>query len=124
MENASVNSLSDTCSTPAPFPSERAHETVDLAAFFLGPGRFALRINGNALPNEGILPGDVVIVCPRPAADGDLAVAANGDEVVLGRAYHDHDGGLTLYPGPQTFPRKLDGARLVGVVVAQFRSYG
>ena len=124
MENTSVKCVSDIGTSPAPFPTWRAHETVDLAGFFLGPGRFALRVREAALPDEGILAGDVIIVCPRAVADGELAVAYAGDEVVLGRAYHDHSGGLTLYPGLQFAPRKLDRAQLVGVVVAQFRSYG
>jgi repressor LexA len=103
--------------------------TVDLGQFFVGPGRFVLRVQGDSMIDAGILDGDMVVVKQaETAADGDIVVALiDGDEATLKRIRHNRaDGSVTLLPAnralaPMIYPASR--VRIQGVVVAQLRSY-
>jgi repressor LexA len=57
-----------------------------------GEERFALRVQGESMIEEGILDGDVVFVRPRATAErGALVVAMVNDEVTVKRYYPEGD---------------------------------
>jgi len=103
--------------------------SVDLGEFFMGPGRFVLRVQGDSMVEAGILDGDMVVVKQAErAADGDIVVALiDGDEATLKRIRHNRaDGSVTLLPAnralaPMIYPASR--VRIQGVVVAQLRAY-
>ncbi len=102
--------------------------SVDLGDFFMGPGRFVLRVQGDSMVEAGILDGDMVVVKQAErAADGDIVVALiDGDEATLKRIRHNRDGSVTLLPANRALaPMIYPAARVQvqGVVVAQLRSY-
>lgn len=103
-------------------------DRIDLSEFFMGPGRFVLRVQGESMIEAGILDGDMVIVESRERAnDGDVVVALiDNDEATLKRIQHHPDGSITLHPANAALtPLRLSGerVRIQGVVVGQFRSY-
>jgi repressor LexA len=102
--------------------------TIDLGQFFMGPGRFVLRVQGDSMVEAGILDGDMVVVKQaEQAADGEIVVALiDGEEATLKRLRNNRDGSVTLLPAnralaPMIYPAAR--VRIQGVVVAQLRSY-
>ena len=104
------------------------HNTFDLTAFFLGPNRFVLKVQGDSMIEAGILEGDMVIVEQRDRAkDGDIVVAlVDKDEATLKRFLKNKDGTITLVPANQSMQSINYVAKRIqiqGVVVSQMRSY-
>jgi len=103
-------------------------ETIDLNDFFVRPGRFVLRVQGDSMIEDGIFDGDMVIVesC-QSARDGQIVVALiDNEEATLKRLRNNGDGSLTLIPANaalQPFRYSAERVRIQGVVVGQFRSY-
>ncbi len=103
-------------------------DCVDLSQFFMGPGRFILRVQGDSMVEAGILDGDMVVVerCETPA-DGDIVVALiDNEEATLKYLRRNRDGSITLVPAnarlaPVTY--NAERLRIQGVVVGQLRSY-
>ncbi|HHH46180.1 MAG TPA: transcriptional repressor LexA [Thiotrichales bacterium] len=103
-------------------------DRLDLAEFLLGPGRFALRVQGDSMIGAGILDGDTVVVesC-EDAPDGAIVVALiDNEEATLKRLRHRPDGTLMLIPEnpelrPMIYP--ADRVRIQGRVVGVLRSY-
>jgi len=104
------------------------HNTFDLSAFFLGPNRFVLKVQGDSMIDAGILEGDMVVVEQRDGArNGDIVVALiDKDEATLKHLQQNKDGTVTLLPANQTMqPMNYAAERIQiqGVVVGQMRSY-
>jgi len=102
--------------------------TIDLGQFFMGPGRFVLRVQGDSMIEAGILDGDMVVVKQvEHAANGEIVVALiDGEEATLKRLHNNRDGSVTLQPAnhalaPMIYP--VSRVQIQGVVVAQLRSY-
>ncbi|OGT31471.1 MAG: repressor LexA [Gammaproteobacteria bacterium RIFCSPHIGHO2_12_FULL_35_23] len=75
-------------------------ETVDVACLLLGANRYALKVKGDSMVDEGILDGDLVI-CEhaKTAHNGEIVVALLDNEAVtLKRFYNNEDGTITLKP--------------------------
>jgi repressor LexA len=103
-------------------------DTINLADFFIGPGRFVLRVQGDSMIDAGILDGDMVVVASRNYADnGDIVVALiDNNEATLKRIRYHEDNSITLIPAnPALKPIRYSGGRIQvqGVVVGQMRSY-
>jgi repressor LexA len=94
----------------------------------LGPGRFALRVQGDSMIDAGILDGDTIIVrsC-NSARDGEIVVAlVNNEEATLKRLKNRGDGTVALIPEnsemqPMIYP--ADRVAIQGVLVGQLRTY-
>jgi repressor LexA len=104
------------------------HDSYDLTAFFLGPNRFALKIQGDSMIEAGILDGDMVIVEQRDRArNGDIVVALiDKDEATLKYLQQNKDGTITLIPANQSMQSmnfSVERIQIQGVVVGQMRSY-
>ena len=74
-------------------------ETVDVASIFVGPNRYALKVKGDSMIDEGILDGDIVI-CQKSdtAVNGQIVVALIDKEEATLKRLECHDKIVTLYP--------------------------
>lgn len=101
---------------------------LDLAEFFIGPDRYALRVSGESMIDVGILDGDTVILRKQDTArTGDIVVALiDGQEATLKRLGMLEDGVVELIPENSTMSTMHYAAHRVsfqGVLVGQLRSY-
>ena len=111
-------------------PIEAIEDTnyLDLAAFFIGPDRYALRVSGNSMMDAGILDGDTVILRKQDTARvGDIVVALiDAQEATLKRLGDVRDGMVELIPeNSEMSPMHYAAQRVSfqGVLVGQLRSY-
>ena len=89
-----------------------------------GEDCFALRIRGESMLKEGILPGDLVIVRRQETAvNGEIVIALIGDEATCKR-YSRKNGHVWLLPENDDY-QPIDGtfARILGKVVGLQRRY-
>lgn len=101
---------------------------LDLAAFFIGPDRYALRVTGDSMIDVGILDGDTVILRKQDTArSGDIVVALiDGQEATLKRLGRIQNGVVELIPENSAMqPMRYDAIRVSfqGILVGQLRSY-
>lgn len=101
---------------------------LDLAAFFIGPDRYALRVTGESMMDVGILDGDTVILRKQDTAQtGDIVVALiDSQEATLKRLGDTRNGIIELIPENSSMtPMRYDASRVSfqGVLVGQLRSY-
>lgn len=101
---------------------------LDLAEFFIGPDRYALRVTGESMIDAGILDGDTVILRKQDTARaGDIVVALiDGQEATLKRLGRIEDGAVELIPensGMSTMRYAAHRVSFQGVLVGQLRNY-
>ncbi len=101
---------------------------LDLAEFFIGPDRYALRVTGDSMIEVGILDGDTVILKKSNAVrTGDIVVALiDGQEATLKRLGECKDGMVELIPENKTmnsFRYAETRVSFQGVLVGQLRGY-
>lgn len=101
---------------------------LDLAEFFIGPDRYALRVTGESMIDAGILDGDTVILRKQNTAHkGEIVVALiDGQEATLKRLGDIADGMIELIPentAMQTMRYSVERVSIQGVLVGQLRSY-
>lgn len=111
-----------------PIEAIAGQDEIDLSEFFIRPGRFVLRVQGDSMVEAGILDGDMVVVEARDHADdGEIVVALiDNEEATLKTLRRNGDGSLTLVPANRALaPMRYSAERVCiqGVVVGQFRSY-
>ena len=89
---------------------------------------FALRVQGDSMVGDGILPGDLIFVRSRPVAQrGEIVVALLDDEATVKHFLPDPDGRHALLAGsnPAYPPIPVDLSderfRILGIVVGVFR---
>jgi repressor LexA len=84
----------------SPIEAITHQETINIVDIFLGHKRFALRVKGDSMIEEGILDGDIV-VCERceSAENGQIIVALiDNEQATLKRLQRNSNGTLTLKP--------------------------
>jgi repressor LexA len=101
---------------------------INLADFFMGPGRFALRVQGASMIDAGILDGDIAIVKQQNTAhNGDIVVALiDNDEATLKTYKPLKNGRICLIPSNSELqPMTYDAHRvqIQGVLVGCMRRY-
>ncbi len=109
-----------------PIEAVQDNESVDIASMFLSPGRYALRVKGESMIDEGIHDGDVII-CQHAdnARDGQIVVALVDNEgATLKKLRRNRDATITLVPAnsahePQTYA--CDRVRVQGIFVGLLR---
>ncbi|MEA2552173.1 MAG: repressor LexA [Fimbriimonadaceae bacterium] len=88
---------------------------------------FLLRIRGDSMIGDGILPRDLVVIKPQQTANhGDLVAALLGDEATVKRIHFDANKAVRLMPSnPSYEPIVVDSedARVIGKVVGLIRDY-
>ncbi|MEC8978263.1 MAG: transcriptional repressor LexA [Pseudomonadota bacterium] len=109
-----------------PIEAVRDSETVDVTNLFLSPGRYALRVKGESMLDEGIHDGDIIICQEsRVAENGQIVVALIDEEsATLKRIQKNKDRTVTLLPAnslhkPQTYD--YNRVRIQGVFVGLLR---
>jgi repressor LexA len=105
------------------------NETLDIVNIFLGKNRYALKVKGDSMIEEGIFDGDIV-VCEHceDAADGKIVVAlVDNQEATLKRIKYNSDHTITLIPAnqklkPMTYPE--DRIAIQGIYIGLLRFEG
>jgi repressor LexA len=108
---------------------ERIEDTVQVDAFLLGTSKkvYGLRVQGDSMIGDGILPGDYIFVKKQlHADDGDIVVAMIDDEATVKRVYFEADRVRFQPSNPRMAPiyvRESDfrSTMILGVVVGVYR---
>lgn len=114
----------------AGLPIEAIEDQVhlDLAEFFIGPDRYALRVSGDSMMDAGIMDGDTVILRKtNKVRSGDIVVALiDAQEATLKRLGQYNNDSVELIPenkSMSTMRYATDRVSFQGVLVGQLRSY-
>ncbi len=101
-------------------------ERVDVPKSMVGRGEtFALRVKGTSMRDEGILPGDVVVVQKQNTARNGQTVIAfvNGEATI--KTYHRKAGTVELHPANESMQpilvKPTDTFQIEGIVVGVIR---
>ncbi len=108
---------------------ERIEDTVQVDSFLLGTSKrvYGLRVQGDSMIGDGILPGDYVFVKKQlHAQDGEIVVAMIDDEATVKRVYFEGDRVRFQPSNPRMAPiyvRESDfkNTMILGVVVGVYR---
>jgi repressor LexA len=101
-------------------------ETVDVPASMLGRGEsFGLRIKGESMRDDGILPGDIIIVRKQASArTGQLVVALLNGEATI-KQFYRKDAFIELRPANSTMEpivvSPTDHLKIEGIVTGVIR---
>jgi repressor LexA len=104
-------------------------EMVEVPRSMVGRGEtFALRVKGDSMRDEGILPGDVVVVRKQHTArNGQTVIALVNGEATI-KIYRRTAQGIELVPANAALPplvvTERDSFRIEGVVVGVIRHLG
>lgn len=101
-------------------------ERVDVPPSMIGRGEtFALRVKGDSMRDEGILPGDIVVVQKQSMARNGQTVIAlvNGDATI--KTYRRKGGIIELQPANEAMQpivvKETDTFQIEGIVVGVIR---
>ena len=101
-------------------------ERVEVPKSMVGRGdTFALRVKGSSMQDDGILPGDVVVVQKQSTARNGQTVIAlvNGDATI--KTYYRKAGTIELHPANETMKpivvKENDTFHIEGIVVGVIR---
>jgi repressor LexA len=108
---------------------ERIEDTVQVDSFLLGTAKkvYGLRVQGDSMIGDGILPGDYIFVKKQlDAHDGEIVVAMIDDEATVKRVYFEGDRVRFQPSNPRMAPiyvRESDfrSTMILGVVVGVYR---
>jgi repressor LexA len=108
---------------------ERIEDTVQVDSFLLGTAKkvYGLRVQGDSMIGDGILPGDYIFVKKQlDARDGEIVVAMIDDEATVKRVYFEGDRVRFQPSNPRMAPiyvRESDfrSTMILGVVVGVYR---
>ncbi len=108
---------------------ERIEDTVQVDAFLLGTAKkvYGLRVQGDSMIGDGILPGDYIFVKKQlDARDGEIVVAMIDGEATVKRVYFEGDRVRFQPSNPRMAPiyvRESDfrSTMILGVVVGIYR---
>ncbi len=108
-------------------------ETLSMDPAIAGEGTFFLRVRGDSMTGDHILPGDLILVQHQPtASNGDLVVALLGEEATLKRFLRKGNRVTLLPSNPSHTPIVMEGTgeetgegiRIIGKVKAVLRLTG
>jgi len=89
-------------------------------------GAYLLRVRGDSMSGEGIMPRDLVVVRPQQTANhGDLVAVLLGDEATVKRI-HFGESGVKLMPSNPAYEPiavEQEDARVIGRIVGLIRDY-
>ena len=120
--------VAGTIAAGLPIEAVEDQETINLNEFFVRPGRFVLRVQGDSMIEDGIFDGDMVIMesC-QTARDNEIVIALiDQEEATLKRIKNNQDGSITLIPANssmQPFRYSAERVSVQGRIVGQFRAY-
>jgi repressor LexA len=108
---------------------ERVEDTVQVDAFLLGTNKkvYGLKVQGDSMIGDGILPGDYIFVKKQlNAADGEIVVAMIDDEATVKRVYFEGKRVRFQPSNPRMAPiyvaeEDFRSTMILGVVVGVYR---
>ena len=89
-------------------------------------GAFLLRVKGDSMSGEGIMPRDLVMVKPqRTANQGDLVAVLLGEEATVKRINYSKDGVKLMPSNPnyEPIPVEQENSQIIGKIVGLLRDY-
>ncbi len=89
-------------------------------------GAYLLRVRGDSMSGEGILPRDLVVVRPQQTANhGDLVAVLLGDEATVKRIHYGENSVRLMPSNPAYDPILIEqeDARVIGRIVGLIRDY-
>lgn len=109
-----------------PIEAISQQESIDVSQIFLGANRFALRVKGDSMIDEGILDGDIVVCSASDTAKtGQIVVAlVDHEQATLKRLQCNPDNTITLFPAnaqhkPQVYA--ADRVKIQGIFIGLLR---
>ncbi|MDH5764739.1 MAG: transcriptional repressor LexA [Gammaproteobacteria bacterium] len=110
-----------------PIEAISGHE-INLADFFMGPGRFALKVQGESMIDAGILDGDIAVIKQQyEARNGDIVVALIDNEEATLKTFQRMDQHhIKLIPANKYMQAMIYGAERVqiqGILIGSLRRY-
>lgn len=108
---------------------ERVEDTVQVDSFLLGTNKkvYGLRVQGESMIGDGILPGDYIFVKKQLSAeDGEIVVAMIDDEATVKRVYFEGKRVRFQPSNPKMAPiyvaeEDFKSTMILGVVVGVYR---
>ena len=112
-----------------PIEPIRQHEEVEIPAPMRGRGdTFALRVKGTSMRDEGILPGDLIIVHKQATAENGQTVVALVDGEATVKKWYRRGTRIELHPANETMSpiivRPDQDCRIEGIVTGVIRYCG
>lgn len=89
-------------------------------------GAFCLRVQGDSMINEHIMPRDLVVIKPQAHADnGDLVAVLIGEEATIKRIHFTDDKVRLIPANPAYDPIEINSedSRIIGKVIGLLRNY-
>jgi repressor LexA len=89
-------------------------------------GAFALRVQGDSMIGDHIMPDDLVVIRPQAHADGgDMVAVLLGDEATVKRIQFQDGGVKLIASNPAYAPIEVsrEDSRIIGKVIGLMRSY-
>jgi repressor LexA len=110
----------------APIEPIEQSESIDVPPSMLrGPDTFALRVKGESMKDEGILPGDLIIVRKQSTARNGQTVVALVNQEATVKIYFKKDSHIELRPANAAMqPIILDASadfRIEGILIGVIR---
>jgi len=120
--------LLGTIAAGQPIEAIPGQDEINLSDFFMGPDRFALRVQGSSMIDAGILDGDIAIIKQQSNAhNGDIVVALiDNNEATLKKFERMEYGNIKLIPANETMQAIIYEANRVqiqGILVGSLRRY-
>lgn len=111
-----------------PIEAIEGQDEINLADFFMGPGRFALKVQGDSMIEAGILDGDIAIIRQQNQAhNGDIVVALIDNlEATLKTFKRLSNGQIQLVPANtqlSTMVYEPERVQIQGILVGSMRRY-
>ena len=111
-----------------PIEAIEGQDEINLADFFMGPGRFALKVQGDSMVEAGILDGDIAIIRQQNQAhNGDIVVALIDNlEATLKTFKRLSNGQIQLIPANtqlSTMVYDPERVQIQGILVGSMRRY-
>lgn len=108
---------------------ERVEDTVQVDSFLLGTNKkvYGLKVQGESMIGDGILPGDYIFVKKQlNASDGEIVVAMIDDEATVKRVYFEGKRVRFQPSNPRMAPiyvaeEDFRSTMIIGVVVGVYR---
>lgn len=118
--------LAGTVAAGEPIEAIPQTERVEVPKSMVGRGEtFALRVKGNSMRDDGILPGDVVVVQKQSTArNGETVIALVNGEATI-KTYYRKANTIELHPANDTMQpivvHEHESFRIEGIVVGVIR---
>ena len=120
--------LLGTIAAGQPIEAIPGQDEINLSDFFMGPDRFALRVQGSSMIDAGILDGDIAVIKQQSNAhNGDIVVALiDNNEATLKKFERMEYGNIKLIPANETMQAMIyeaDRVQIQGILVGSLRRY-